>query len=52
MNIFSYSIYQNLLNFGESSVLDRKFDLNSLNLEEGSIQMIKSTTEMGFLQYK
>ena len=52
MNIFSYSIYQRILNLGEYSGSDYKFDLNSLNLEEGSIQMIKSTTEMEFLQYK
>ena len=52
LNIFSYSIYQNILNLGESSVKDRKFDLSSLNLEEGSLEMIKATTEMEFLQYK
>ena len=52
MNIFSYSIYQKIQNLGEYSEADRKFDLNSLNLEEGSIQMIKSTTEMEFLKYK
>ena len=52
MNIFSYSIYQKLLNLGESSISDHKFDLSSLNLEEGSLEIIKSTTEMEFLQYK
>ena len=52
MNLFSYSIYQSILNLGENAEADYKFDLNSLNLEEGSIQMIKSTTEMEFLQYK
>ena len=53
MNIFSYSIFQNIVNLGESSVSDdRKFDLNSLNLDQGSILLIKSTTEVEFLQYK
>ena len=53
MNIFSYSIYQNIVNLGESSISDdRKFDFNSLNLDEGSIHLIKSTTEVEFIQYK
>ena len=52
LNVFSYSIYQELLNLGESSFNKQKFDLQSLNMEQASIEQIKSMTEVEFLQYK
>ena len=52
LNIFSYSIYQDILNLGESSGSEQKIDFQSLNMEQGSIEQVKSMTEMEFLQYK
>ena len=52
LNIFSYSIYQDILNLGESKISEQKIDFQSLNMEQGSIEQIKAMTEMEFLQYK
>ena len=52
LNIFSFSIYQDILNLGESSISEQKIDFQSLNMEQGSIEQVKSMTEMEFLQYK
>ena len=52
LNNFSYSIYQDILNLGESSISEQKFDFQSLNVEHGSIEQIKAMTEIEFLQYK
>ena len=52
LNIFSYSIYQDILNLGESMISKHKIDFQSLNMEQGSIEQIKAMTEMEFLQFK
>ena len=52
LNFFSYSIYQDLINLGESSLSEQKIDFQSLNMEQASIEQIKTMTEVEFLQYK
>ena len=50
LNYFSYSIYQDIINLGSSSLSDQKFDFESLNMEEGSIEQIKTMTEYQYVQ--
>ena len=52
LNYFSYSIYQDIINLGSSSLSDQKFDFESLNMEEGSLEQIKTMTEYQFFQLK
>ena len=52
LNYFSYSIYQEIINLGSSSLADQRFDFESLNMEDGSIEQIKTMTEYQFFQLK
>ena len=52
LNYFSYSIYQDIINLGSSSLSDQKFDFESLNMEQGSLEQIKTMTEFEFYQFK
>jgi len=52
LNYFSYSIYQDIINLGSSSLSDQKFDFESLNMEEGSIEQIKTMTDYQYFQLK
>ena len=52
LNYFSYSIYQDIINLGSSSLSDQKFDFDSLNMEEGSIEQIKTMTDYQYFQLK
>ena len=50
LNYFSYSIYQDIINLGSSSLSEQKFDFESLNMEEGSIEQIRTMTEYQYAQ--
>ena len=52
LNYFSFSIYQDIINLGSSSLSEQKFDFDSLNMEEGSIEQIKTMTEYQYFQLK
>jgi hypothetical protein len=52
LNYFSYSIYQDIINLGSSFLSEQKFDFETLNMDEGSIQQIKTMTEYQFYELK
>ena len=52
LNYFSYSIYQDIINLGSSGLSDQRFDFETLNMEDGSIEQIKTMTEYQFFQLK
>ena len=52
LDIFSYSIYESVLNLGESSLSHDKFDFDSLNLHPNSLQRLKNLSEVEFYQIK
>ena len=52
LNYFSYSIYQDIINLGSSSLSDQKFDFETLNMEQGSLEQIKTMTEFEFYQFR
>ena len=52
LNYFSYSIYQDIINLGSSSLSDQRFDFETLNMEQGSIEQIKTMTEFEFYQFR
>ena len=52
LHYFSYSIYQDIINLGSTSLSNEKFDFESLNMEEGSIEQIKTMTDYQYFQLK
>jgi len=52
LNYFSYSIYQDIINLGSSSLSDQKFDFDSLNMEQGSIEQIKTMTDYQYYELR
>ena len=52
LNYFSYSIYQDIINLGSSSLSDQRFDFETLNMEQGSLEQIKTMTEFEFYQFR
>ena len=52
LEYFSYSIYQDIINLGSSSLSDQKFDFETLNMEQGSLEQIKTMTEFEFYQFR
>ena len=51
LDMFSYSIYQDLLNLGETTMNKDKFNFESLNLKPNTIDSIKQMSEVQFQQY-
>ena len=51
LDMFSYSIYQDILNLGEKTMNKDKFNFESLNLKPNSIDSIKQMSEIQFQQY-
>ena len=51
LDMFSYSIYQDILNLGEKSSNKNKFNFESLNLKPSTIDSIKQMSEIQFQQY-
>ena len=52
LHYFSYSIYQDIINLGSTSLSNERFDFESLNMEEGSIEQIKTMTDYQYFQLK
>ena len=52
LNYFSYSIYQDIINLGSSSLSDQKFDFETLNMNQGSLEQIKTMSDFQFFQLK
>ena len=52
LNYFSYSIYQDTINLGSSSLSAQKFDFETLNMDQGSIEQIKTMSDFQFFQLK
>ena len=51
LDMFSYSIYQDLLNLGETTKNKDKFNFESLNLKPSTKDNIKQMSEVQFQQY-
>ena len=51
LDMFSYSIYQDILNLGEKATNKNKLDFDSLNLKPSTIDFIKQMNDMQFQQY-
>ena len=51
LDMFSYSIYQDILNLGEKKKNKDKFNFESLNLKPSTIDSIKQMSELQFQQY-
>ena len=51
LDMFSYSIYQDILNLGQKSINKDKFDFESLNLKPNTIDYVKNMDEIHFQQY-
>ena len=51
LDMFSYSIYQDILNLGQKTINKDKFDFESLNLKPNTIDYVKNMGEMQFQQY-
>ena len=51
LDMFSYSIYQDILNLGQKTINKDKFDIESLNLKPNTIDYIKNMGEIQFQQY-
>ena len=52
LDLFSYSIYQETLNRGETSVHGQKFDFHTLNLNQYEIDYIQKMTEVEFQEIR
>ena len=51
LDMFSYSIYQGMLNLGEKATNKEKFNFESLNLKPSTIDSIKQMSDLQFQQY-
>ena len=51
LDMFSYSIYQDILNLGETTMNKDKLDFESINLKPSTIDIIKQMSEVQFQQY-
>ena len=51
LDMFSYSIYQDILNLGQTTMNKDKFNFESLNLKPSTIDSIKQMSEIQFQQY-
>ena len=51
LDMFSYSIYQDILNLGEKAANKDKFNFESLNLKPSTIDSIKQMSDIQFQQY-
>ena len=51
LDMFSYSIYQDILNLGETTMNKDKLDFESINLKPSTIDTIKQMSEVQFQQY-
>ena len=52
LNYFSYSIYQDIINLGSTFLSEQKFDFETLNMNQGSIEQIKTMTEFQFYELR